>query len=706
MNFTEWRNSENVFEVQNYNYLEQGWLNVFDKFKLYNGMLPSDIDLSKTGAYISPIHYKYRIPGKMANASPVLSFVHDVDSGLNTPAVPEYGNSFFGMAYSNTRAITKYSEILEYIPRLYVVLTPLSEYYNVLSAGGYVQHFVDNIIQAPYAAAKTYGYKPQEVSSDVLSGASDMYVLTYYALYTSTVGNVQTLIKSYELNMSSSEDIYDTWLPGTITGRFNGKCFYPYMHSYIPKQYRLASSYARYLDHGAMFIGKGGGNGDFDGLNFSGINTLFSLTASGTLSENPYMTTNISRYPDNWGALKSGADTATMRTYVVADITTWKKILTASGMPWSFDLDIVKSPDGDGLNLPTEPGQPENPVDDTPGTGDNISDDIEYPQVSYFPIAARKLYAIDENTVNGLSNYLFSETFLNDVRRLWVSPGDYVVDISYYPFDFSEATNLFFEPAIGGSPIYVGNLNSGLTGLKITGGNPSIFGGSINVENYYNSYLDYAPHTSISVYIPYIGIRPLDIDLITTHSINLMYYLDLMTGEFIAALGADGDVISGNIGRPIAQFSGSMAVHVPISGTSNNELMLNSIVKSSQIVTAAGRIAGGAAAMDIGGTVSGLGNLANALGGNTVKHDTYGTLTAATGLFCPQTAYLIIDRPITAEPKNYKAQVGYSSSFSGAVSSFSGFLQCATVDIPSSGTISAEEQAEIESLLMGGIYIG
>ena len=96
MNFTEWRNSENVFEVQNYNYLAQGWLKVSDKFKLYNGMLPSDIDLTKTGAYISPIHYTHRIPGKMTNVSPVFSFVHNVNSSsLNTPAVPEYGNSFF-----------------------------------------------------------------------------------------------------------------------------------------------------------------------------------------------------------------------------------------------------------------------------------------------------------------------------------------------------------------------------------------------------------------------------------------------------------------------------------------------------------------------------------------------------------------------------------------------------------------------------------
>ena len=82
-----------------------------------------------------------------------------------------------------------------------------------------------------------------------------------------------------------------------------------------------------------------------------------------------------------------------------------------------------------------------------------------------------------------------------------------------------------------------------------------------------------------------------------------------------------------------------------------------------------------------------------------------GTLTPTAGLYAPQIPYLIINRPITAMPSTWVADMGYSAGYSGKVSSFTGYLEANHVELKRAPNMTEQEAQEIISALQGGILI-
>lgn len=379
----------------------------------------------------------------------------------------------------------------------------------------------------------------------------------------------------------------------------------------------------------------------------------------------------------------------------------WTKFFDSLGLPWSWDIDVVKSPDGDGLRKPTVPGQPTNPVDNKDGDGDNISDTVDYPDVTYIPNSYTKYWITPAELVK-LKEFLFKKTFLDNVSRLWENPAEYIVDITYYPL---RPETLGMTGAQ--EQIIVGNINSEVTGLVFPdSGNRFHYMGLYHISPYYNSYLDYEPYTSISIYLPYIGVRSLDSSRVTGHTLNVGYTFDFNTRQVTAHLGLDGDGF-GDLGNALDSFTGSFGVAFPLSGSQANQVALNVLQSTTQIVTSAGAIAGGVATGNVaeiyGGAV-GIGS--RFLGGKSIKPESMGTLTPTAGLYAPQIPYLIINRPIAALPSKWVEDMGYSAGYSGKVSSFTGYLQALQVELNTTANMTEQEQQEITNLLLGGIYCG
>lgn len=378
----------------------------------------------------------------------------------------------------------------------------------------------------------------------------------------------------------------------------------------------------------------------------------------------------------------------------------WTKFFDSLGLPWSWDIDVVKSPDGDGLRKPILPGQPTNPVDDKDGDGDNISDTVEYPDVTYIPNSYSK-YWINPDELVKLKEFLFKKTFLDNVSRLWENPAEYIVDLTYYPLR-PDTLNLTGAQ----EQIIVGNINSEVTGLIFPdSGNRFHYMGLYHISPYYNSYLDYEPYTSISIYLPYIGVRSLDSSRVTGHTLNVGYTFDFNTRQVTAHLGLDGQGY-GDLGNALDSFTGSFGVSFPLSGSQANQVALNVLQSTTQLVSSAGAIAGGVATGNVAAVYGGAVNAGSTLlGGQAIKPESLGTLTPTAGLYSPQIPYLIINRPILAEPTGYKEKHGYSSAYAGKVSEFSGYLECLEVKLNADSTMSEDEQNAVISLLKGGIYV-
>lgn len=379
----------------------------------------------------------------------------------------------------------------------------------------------------------------------------------------------------------------------------------------------------------------------------------------------------------------------------------WEKFFDSLGMKWSWNLDDVISPDDDDLRKPITPGLPSNPVIDDDGPGSNITDPVKYPDLQYVPTSTvYDRYFITPNQIPDLKTFLFSETFINNIKRLWTNPAEYVISLSCYPFDVRNSGLVTTN-----TDVTIGGVTSDIPALALTDiGAPYFYGGSVKVDNYYNSYLDYEPYTTIDIYLPYIGVRPLNVSQIVGHTLNVGYYIDFGTQQITALLGLDGDINS--LGQVLGEYNGTIGIQTPLGGTSAQQLMQNIITQTTGFISGVGALAGGIATANpalIAGGISGMGG--SVLGGGHTSPSYYGTLSPISALFSPQCAYLIINRPRQAIPAAYLSQHGFSSSFSGKVSEFSGYLECTSVNMSSGNTMTEQEQNEITRLLTGGIYI-
>ena len=189
-------------------------------------------------------------------------------------------------------------------------------------------------------------------------------------------------------------------------------------------------------------------------------------------------------------------------------------------------------------------------------------------------------------------------------------------------------------------------------------------------------------------------------------TIGIGYTFDFNTRQVTAHLGLDGQGF-GDLGNALDSFTGSFGVAFPLSGSQANQVALNVLQSTTQIVTSAGAIAGGVATGNVaevyGGAV-GIGS--QFLGGKSIKPESMGTLTPTAGLYAPQIPYLIINRPIAALPSKWVEDMGYSAGYSGKVSSFTGYLQALQVELNTTANMTEQEQQEITNLLLGGIYCG
>lgn len=698
-----WKNSVNTIRVTN-NIVTDTLQKFYDTLTLHGHFARSPVfannDYTKT-----VLDKNVRIPVKNSAASNR----GGVRPTIALKNVPRRYLDFWTSANTGTSNEVIYPscgtdiEMLEYKPRLrpdLATMINMVDYGSNVNKGGRLSKFWD--ITLKVNNVYPFGWYARYIGneSQFLSEFNDYYACASYDIFSGNPGVQQTHLYGLHRHANGDYEVVgtftDTFIPVRLqkTGGLYDDVYIPYMRSI------------------ASVTGSGGMNSSHDmltsGFMFSGlqyavnsdIHFIYSATG-GDFTLNPF----CSMVAGDIGALTNmpyDQKGIVAMSMIVAKKEVWEQIFTGSGMPWSYDEDLIKSPDDGGLNKPDISGQPDNTTDDNPGTGDNTSDTVEYPSPYYIPNATvYDRYFLTPNQVPDVKKFLFSDTFVDNVRRLWTNPAEYVISLVCYPFDV-DSTGLTTTSGV----VSVGGVSSDIAAAALTDkGVPYFYGGSVMVDNYYNSYLDYEPYTSIDIYIPYIGVRPLNVSQVVGHTLCIGYYIDLNTQQITALIGLDGQ--GGNLGQVVTQFVGSIGIQTPLSGTSAQDMIRNIVAQTSGLITGVGAIAGGIMGANPALLASGVASTSNALlGGGHTAPSYYGSLSPVSGLYTPQVAYLIINRPRQAMPAAYLTQQGFSSNYSGKVSQFSGYLECASVYIASSTTMTAAEQQEIINLLTGGIYCG
>lgn len=291
-----------------------------------------------------------------------------------------------------------------------------------------------------------------------------------------------------------------------------------------------------------------------------------------------------------------------------------------------------------------------------------------------------------------------------------------LIGLRYYPFDISKVCR-----TTGTYYIYLGSWDSRCASSGVITSNSGIIDiGSMPITPLFNSFLDYT-NVQLSIYLPYIGIRSIDVKNVMNKILSIKYVVDITTGKCKALLLADGLLFDSH--------EGVIARDCPISGADAQSY--NQAVRGANIamnnaklsaVSAITSIAGSAASGPsnfVGAGMNGGLALSDFMMNNELRMEqaTQDKVNASNNLptfftgtsggqmaeLEPQYVYVIFAVNKVKAPANELNLVGKPSNTSGSVSQFYGYLSCDINKIETKAT--ASERAMISSLLANGIYI-
>lgn len=339
---------------------------------------------------------------------------------------------------------------------------------------------------------------------------------------------------------------------------------------------------------------------------------------------------------------------------------------------------------------PTVDPDPYTPGGDSePGGGggdfDDTSDSIDFPAlptISAVDTGLITLYNPSTAQLVTLAHYLWdpSGLDLDGLKKLFADPMEALLGLAIIPCNV---------PAGSAKNIMVGNIDTGVSVTTAASQWVEIDCGSINLNEYWGSYLDYNPYTKCSVYLPFIGIRTLDIDDVMAKTIHVKYHIDILSGACVAYVKAGSNVLY--------SYNGQCAASVPISGRD-----------FTQVISAALSVVTGFAGSFTGSGVSRLSSAAGAVSSafDVVKPniERSGSTAGAGGLMGIKIPYLILTRPRQCLPAEQNSYIGYPSFITDFIYNLTGYTEIEEIhleNIPATG----DEITEIENILKGGVLL-
>lgn len=328
------------------------------------------------------------------------------------------------------------------------------------------------------------------------------------------------------------------------------------------------------------------------------------------------------------------------------------------------------------------------PTPTPPATGDGNT-----PLVSPITGSASSLWKIynpSQSEIDAFGTWLWSSNFIDQIKKLFNDPMQAIIGVH----------KVFCTPAVGGTTtIKCGYLDSEVSSNWVSDQYTHIDCGTVNLPEYFGNVFDYDPFTRVSLFLPCIGIVPLDVAEVMRSSISVKLHCDVLTG----ALLAEVNVIRDQAGGILYTYSGSCIVTYPVSSGTYIGAVAN-------VVSVAASVAGG-----IMGTVASEGALAPAIARATglaisglthsrtnVQHS--GSFSGASGVMGGKIPYLIITRPQTCMAEQYQQYDGVPANFTTQLSACSGYVKVKEVHLKVPNAYDSEI-SEIEQLLHRGILI-
>lgn len=399
--------------------------------------------------------------------------------------------------------------------------------------------------------------------------------------------------------------------------------------------------------------------------------------------------------------------------FTVPTKTNWAISLEYGTDPWL--IKIMGKSTKDDTNDPN-PGDGDSHGGGGGGTDDLGGDPIEdtgVPTIEATDSGLMTLYNPTVSELQALGRFLWSDGLdLNSFKKLFNDPFDTLLGLSIIPI---------VPPTSGTKKIMFGNLDSGVSAKVISHQFvPNVDMGSVTLGEVYNGALDYSPFTTVSIYLPFIGYRELNVQDIMNSKIHLVYKFDVLTGGCIAELYVDhlrtGNKSSDNSkfkweshSGLLASFEGQCAVNIPLASQDYTNTIRAMIGAVGMVGGAAASFATGNPALGVAALAVGSANSAMQASTPTVQRS--GHLSSSNAIMANLTPFLTVTRPHQCKPSKYyklrgvPSQIYVSKLSSLTTSKHDYYLQVAEIpDIKVAGATDTEI-AEIKNLLKEGVVL-
>lgn len=316
-----------------------------------------------------------------------------------------------------------------------------------------------------------------------------------------------------------------------------------------------------------------------------------------------------------------------------------------------------------------------------------------------------KMLAPTDAQIQAFCQEITDDSALNALKQFFTNnPLDFITSLHVVPGTYTQAQNAV--------KLKYGGYESDVAMIPITQEYTEIDYGELQLKEIYGSWEDYNPHTKMSIYLPYIGIKDIDVDRIQGSKLKLKYLVSASTGSILAFL-TSVRVDNRNKGAEIlvGQWAGCAKYTIPLTSVQHDAAVnaALSIVAAAVSVGAAVASAGAstavtaASAAAIGSTI---GNAALS-GAHAGKVDVtmQGSVSGDMAFFTAPDAYIQIEAPIEGRPISYDHIIGMPSNITTdlAHQPMNNYIEFANIDV-SGIDAPADEKQMIVDMLKGGIY--
>lgn len=312
---------------------------------------------------------------------------------------------------------------------------------------------------------------------------------------------------------------------------------------------------------------------------------------------------------------------------------------------------------------------------------------LSVPAISAIATGFTSMYMVTVPELQALSRFLWSDDFVDNVKKFFDDPREILVGISIMPL----------RPLTDASPsiIKAGGITTNVSGYKLTSQYKlldDVATCTIKKEN--GNFLDFPPFTRITAHIPFCGSHALDVNDIMGHVLKLSYIFDFLTGACVAMIKVDD--------KPRYFFSGTTGIQIPTSSEDFGRTYSSILSAGATIGTTLATVASGGltAPLMFGAGASMVANGMNMT--PEVTHTSGGG--SITGMLTSQSAFLIVELPKAKKAKKQYSFTGRPSFLHRQLSECEGFTKVLDVHLTDL-VCTEEERKEIDTELRNGVII-